>query len=468
MARFRRERWHAKLLEALRHQSPEWRRQTVAALQEAAHRQEIVIYSDAKTAHAVAIHLLPWLLTSAQSFYIQALGNRIRRVLNRVLRTYLDDPALQEVLPFSEDERAWLARLTPQGFPDPPTVFERFDTNLVADEPDWARTLRILEFNAVGIGCLHFMPVANALVADHVLPALQAAVPEPPLRPTSDPRLLLRGVLEAHAKAIGRSRCVVAFVERRETSPGGADEMLHVSRFLKTQGLQTICVDPRELQVQGGEIVHHDLTIDMLYRDFSLNEIISIDKHGGQVDAIQHAFQRNQVVSGLTGEFDHKSLCELLSNPEFDRYFTPSQRRTNRTVIPWTRLIRERKTPGPLGHEVELPGFIRDHREGLVIKPNRAYGGQDVLIGKDAAASAWDQLLAKALSEPNGWVVQEVAPLPMADFLDPDDLTRVTHEFVTIGFIATSQGVAFVGRASPEPIVNISRGGRLVPMFLIR
>jgi hypothetical protein len=258
----------------------------------------------------------------------------------------------------------------------------------------------------------------------------------------------------------------VAFVERRETSPGGADEMLHVSRFLQTQGLQTVCVDPRELELRDGEIVHHDLTIDVLYRDFSLHEIISIETHGGNMEAIKHAFLHNQVVSGLTGEFDHKSLCELLSNPDFDRYFTPSQRRTNRLCIPWTRLIRERKTFDSAGHEVDLPTFIRDHRPQLVIKPNRAYGGQDVLIGKDTEAAAWDQAVVNALGEPNTWVVQEVAPLPTADFLDPEDLSRVTHECVTIGFIASPQGVAFVGRASPERIVNISRGGRLVPIFL--
>jgi hypothetical protein len=74
--------------------------------------------------------------------------------------------------------------------------------------------------------------------------------------------------------------------------------------------------------------------------------------------------------------------------------------------------------------------------------------------------------LAKALSAPDTWVAQEIAPLPVADFLDPEDLTRATHEFVTVGFVTTPYGIAFVGRASPEPIVNISRGGRLVPIFL--
>ncbi|MBI4354090.1 MAG: hypothetical protein HY595_02525, partial [Candidatus Omnitrophica bacterium] len=462
--RFRRERWHAKLLDVLRHQPPEWRRQTGAALRDAAHRDELVIYSDPKTAHPVAIHALPLVLTRAQATYLQVLGHRIRRVVNRLLRTYLDDPALQDVLPFSEEERSWFASLAPQGIPEPMTVFERFDTNLAADEPEWARTLRILEFNAVGVGCLHFTPVANALIAEQVLPTLQAAFSELPLRPMTDPRLLLRRTLEDHAKAIGRSTCVVAFVERRETSPGGADEMLHVSRFLQTQGLQTVCVDPRELELRGGEIVHHDLTIDLLYRDFSLSEILSIEKHGGHAEAIKHAFLHNQVISGLTGEFDHKSLCELLSNPEFDRYFTPSQRRTNRTFIPWTRLIRERKTSDPNGHEVEVAAFIREHRERLVMKPNRLYGGQDVVIGRQASAPSWNDTLTKALAAPNTWVAQEAAPLPVVDFLDPEELTHVTHEFVTVGFIPSAHGVACVGRAAPEPIVNISRGGRLVPM----
>ena len=292
-------------------------------------------------------------------------------------------------------------------------------------------------------------------------------VPEGGVRPTTDPRALLRQTLEAHAKAIGRSTCVVAFVERRETSPGGADEMLHVSRFLQSQGLPTVCVDPRELEWRDGEVVHRDMIIDLIYRDFSLHEILSIEQHGGHVEAVKHAFQRNQVVSGLTGEFDHKSLCELLSNPEFDRYFTPSQRRTNRAFIPWTRLLRARKTGDSEGKEIELSSYVRDHRERLVLKPNRAYGGQDVVIGMQTAESAWAQTLAQALDAPNTWVVQERAALPTLEFLDPEEPTQATTEFVTVGFVTTSAGIAFVGRASREPVVNISRGGRLVPVFLI-
>jgi hypothetical protein len=408
---------------------------------------------------------VPWLLTQAQCRYLHVIGTRLRRVLNRLLRAYFEDAALQTVLPLDEDERAWMSRLIPQGFPEPAPVFERIDTNLLVEDPQWPSGLRILEINSVGVGCLHFMPVANQLVAEQILPTFQGVLAATPCRISTDPRALLRHVLETHAKALGRKGATTAFVERRETSTGGADEMLHVSRYLEAQGLHAVLVDPRDLDVRDGELVYKDTTIDLVYRDFSLSEIVSIEKHGGQVDAMKHAFHHNQVISALTGEFDHKSICELLSSPEFDRYFTPSQRRTFHAFVPWTRLVRERKTTDAQGREVDLPEHVRGQRERLVLKPNRTYGGQDVVIGMDVTQAAWEEAVARALTHPNTWVVQEFIPLPDVELLDLET-RQPTKEFVTVGFIATPHGVAFVGRSSTERVVNISRGGSLLPIFL--
>jgi len=429
----------------------------------------VVIYADGKTVEPVQIQLVPCLLTTAQSAYLQALGTRIRRVLNRLLRTYFNDPVLQQVLPLTEDEQAWIKQLAPHGFPEPATVFERLDTNLTADDPEWPKTFRILEFNSVGVGCLHFMPIANRLLAERILPMLAPTLDLATCQPTTDHRLLLRRTLEQHAKAIGRSTCVTALVERREASAGGADEILYVSRWLQEQGLPTVVVDPRELELRNGEVVHHDLVIDVIYRDFNLHEIISIENHGGHVDAVKHAFRHNQVVSGLTGEFDHKSLLELLSNPEFERYFTVSQRRTFQDFMPWTRLLRERTTTDPARTEVDLVPYVRTHREQLVLKPNRAYGGSDVVIGCDATQAAWEEALGRALGKPDTWVAQEIATLPSAEFFNPENhRSSAPTEFVTIGFTATPHGIAFVGRSSTDRIVNISRGGNLVPIFILR
>ena len=288
-------------------------------------------------------------------------------------------------------------------------------------------------------------------------------------RATTDPRLLLKRLLETHAKAIGRPRAVVAFLERREMTAGGADEMRRVGEFLNSHGMETYYGDPRDLELRNGEIMLKDAVVDLIYRDFALEEVVSIDQHGGRVEAMKRAFERNQVVSDLTGEFDHKSLFELLSNPEFARYFTPSQRRTFRDIIPWTRLVRPRTTTDPKGREVDLPDYLRTHREHLVLKPNRGYGGEDVVIGVDAAQGPWEEAVGKALAKPDAWVAQELVALPRVEFLNGHGSEpAIGKEFVTLGFIATPDGISFIGRSFTDRIVNITRGGSLVPVFCVR
>ena len=465
--RLRHERLSASFLDTLRQQPPTWWESVPPSIEQDAIRQGVVVYRDAKSTLPVRIQLIPWFLTPSQSRYLQLLGIRLRRVLNRLLQAWFTDPAIQAVLPLHPDELAWIKQLAPNGFPEPATVFERFDTNLMVDELRWPHPFQFIECNAVGVGCLHFMPCANELIARHILPTCHDAAPATYEIPT-DCRVLLRRLLESHAKAIGRKQAVTAFVERRESVVGGADEMRQVAEFLNAQGLPTVYADPRELEIRDGEVVCKDKVIDLFYRDCTLAEIISIQKHGGNVDAMKLAFQRNQVISALTGEFDHKSLFELLSNPDFSRYFTPSQRRTFQTFIPWTRLLRARKTVAASGREVDLPDFVRTHREELVLKPNRAYGGDSVSIGRDVTQSAWDGAVAHAMTQPDGWVVQEYVGLPQGQFLDAGDSHQVVSEFVTIGFTSTPAGVSFVGRSARDRIVNISRGGSLVPMFLVR
>jgi hypothetical protein len=453
----------------LRKQPAEWWSSVPARLAEAATAKGIVMYDGAKCERQpVSIHLTPWLLTEAQCRYLQLVGTRMRRVVNRLLRSYFQDEALQAVLPLGDSEREWLRAVIPNGFPEPATVFERFDTNLLIDDPHWDSALQVLELNAVGIGCLHFQPAANALIEEHVLPVLRGVIPSATCRSPEDPRVLLRKLLEWHARAIGRKNAVTAFVERREDCLGGADEMHEVARFLQAQGLPTVYADPRELELRDGEIVYKDTVVDLIYRDFMLKEIVSIERHGGKVDAIKHAFQRNQVISSLTGEFDHKSMLECLSNPEFGKYFTPSQRRTFQAFVPWTRLIYGRSTIDPSGRQVDLIDYIREHRESLVMKPNRAYGGQDVVIGAGVTQAVWEAAIAKAMDKASTCVVQEFVRLPQVEFIATTNGRHPVSEFVTVGFTATPHGIEFLGRSSGNRIVNITRGGNLVPVFIVK
>jgi uncharacterized circularly permuted ATP-grasp superfamily protein len=128
--------------------------------------------------------------------------------------------------------------------------------------------------------------------------------------------------------------------------------------------------------------------------------------------------------------------------------------------------VRERRTEGPAGAEVDLVPFLRRGRESLALKPNRECGGEGVMLGPYLDARAWDRAVDRALAAPGDWVVQAFHPGSMKPFTRVHGRRRVTvRAFYTFGVIATQHEVGVVGRACVRPIVNVSAGGGMFAVF---
>ncbi len=437
-------------------------------IRDGARRKEIVVLDDDKNAVLIPVALTPWVFSAEAARYLRTFFRGIRRTVNRVVSHYFEDPKLQEILPLRENEVKWLKASCPEGIPRPQTVFERFDTNLGPHPETQLADFKIIEFNSVGVGCIYLTPAATELLQEWLLPRMKEVLSDVALVPPSDYRQLLLAELQQHARAIDRPGDRVGLVERRETTPGGCDEFTFIASFFGSKGVTALMGDPREIEHKDDRLHLRGEPVDVLYRDFQLEEVVSIKTHGGSVEGIEEAFARNQVVSTVFGEFDHKSLCELLSNPDFSGYFSPLEVRAAKRHIPWTRLIVERKTPDPDGKEVDLVPFIKEGKDRLVLKPNRGYGGEGVAVGEEVGVAAWEEALAAAAAKPGTWVAQERVPISKAPvmLLSQRGSPKLEELYVTLGVTATSRGVSFVGRCSSEPVVNISQGGGLVPVFL--
>ncbi len=181
-------------------------------------------------------------------------------------------------------------------------------------------------------------------------------------------------------------------------------------------------------------------------------------------------FKRNQVVSSMAGDFDHKSTFELLTDSRFSQYFTPSERQILRRHVLWTRVLRERKTTDPTGDEVDLPEFTRMNRDQLVIKPNRSYGGDRVMIGPSVAEAEWNNALDQALLEPGEWVVQRLARITAYEFpvVQPDQSISVQPFYMVVGFAPTKYGTSILGRASQRQVVNVAQRGGMCAVMVGR
>jgi hypothetical protein len=178
------------------------------------------------------------------------------------------------------------------------------------------------------------------------------------------------------------------------------------------------------------------------------------------------------MVSSIAAELDQKACWEVLTDPRVaERHFSADERQIFRRHVLWTRVIRPRNTSFPDGSEGDLLAYLRRERETLVIKPNRACGGEGVLIGPATDPADWESAIDHAIAcGGNGWVVQQLASLPVSEFpvIGPDGAIHSEPFHVVMGFAPTQDGVAITVRASQKQVVNVAQRGGMCVVFVGR
>jgi hypothetical protein len=210
------------------------------------------------------------------------------------------------------------------------------------------------------------------------------------------------------------------------------------------------------------------VVVDIAYRDYEVRDLLQLERDGVDVRPVRKLFRENRMVSSMAGDFDHKSCWELLTDSTYtNKYFNAEERQIFRRHILWTRIVSDRKTTTPDGRERDLLEFARRERETLVLKPNRSFGGEGVLIGVAASESEWETALQTALRDPNRWVVQQLASIPVSEFpvVGPDGRVHSEPFHVVMGFAPTQYGLAILGRASQKQVVNVAQRGGMCVVF---
>jgi uncharacterized circularly permuted ATP-grasp superfamily protein len=175
--------------------------------------------------------------------------------------------------------------------------------------------------------------------------------------------------------------------------------------------------------------------------------------------------RENRVISSIAADLDQKACWEVLTDPRLcQQYFTAEERQLFQRHILWTRVLSDRRTVLPDGRNGNLLDFVRTHHEALVLKPNRAYGGDGIVIGPAVTRDAWETAMSAALTdEEDRWVVQQLASIPVREFpvVGPDGAVHVEPFYTVMGFAADGDGVAILARASQKQVVNVAQHGGL-------
>ena len=438
-----------------------------------AEKARLLYEDDDGTSRVIPLMIRPRVIRPEQEQYFRKTCLEVTRAIEKLAKLYVDDPRVRALLPFTEREERWLRDIWTKVARQPQTVVARLDANTDFAVTDWDKQFHFFETNSVGVGGMYYAPTAAAIVHRQVVPAMHRQAPALVLKPQDDMRQLLLEQITTHARAIRKRRINTAFVQDK-SHKGGPTEFPFLVEYFESQGIPARHVDPLELTQKGDELWAGDMPVDIVYRDAEIGEYIDYEDEGHDVSALKAAFARNQVVSSLAGEFDHKSTFEVLTSPELAGHFTRAQRKIFRRHVLWTRIVRDTRTTGPDDEPIDLLPWLRRNKDRVVLKPNRAFGGTGIVVGPHADLAAWDAALAEALhedaAETGGVVAQRYVDVRVKDFpvLAPDGSGICLEEFyVVCGFLATPRGVGILGRASKKRVVNVGQQGGLTAVLVL-
>ena len=416
------------------------------------------------------IRVLPCPITVLpdQLAYIHYVSLTVLNALKRLPEMYMQDFAVRDLLRISPEEEEWLWKCWGPSQRETNPIFGRLDAMVDFLSPMWKDSLRYVEPNLSGIGGLHLVPTSEQIVADLVLPVLQAHDEQLQLEIGTDIRELLMQEVLDHCEALGRPARHVCFIEPKYAGSGPDEQETLAQYYHQRHGLKMTHADPAELTVRNGEVSYQGDAVDLAYRDYPVSDLIDLERQGVDVEPMRTLFRQNRIISSIAAELDQKSCWEILTDPQFtQRYFSADERQIFRRHILWTRLLSDRRTALPDGRTESLLDYVRQEHESLVLKPNRSFGGEGVVIGHALARAEWESALDRALADPEGWVVQQLASIPVREFpmLGPDGQIHIEPFYMVMGFAPTKYGLAVLGRASQKQVVNVAqRGGMCAVM----
>lgn len=357
-----------------------------------------------------------------------------------------------------------------------PAVWQRLDAAIDPAAP--IPSLRFLETNMNSVGGVYYGPAVERLTVEVVLPKLLDDQTRAGISANDNLEELLFRLMVRHVSFLRNRRPIappdglirVALVENDPDAPG-CTEAAALAEGLCGLGADAFLARPEEFEIRpepastGGApaIYHFGRPVDILFRLFEIREMPEFSSR----EALDLAFRNHIVISSLAGELDHKSIFELFTSAAFESAFSSEDRAIFRKHILWTRLLREAHTDGPAGRKIDLADFAFHHPESFVLKPNRSYGGEGVVIGPAVDRAAWESAVESAMKARSAAVIQVYHPLPTRDFCVIGPAGEISRERLNwvCGFSATPQGLGIIGRASRSGIVNVARHGGLVPVL---
>lgn len=259
----------------------------------------------------------------------------------------------------------------------------------------------------------------------------------------------------------------IAIVDWREVPTWSEFELLR-SAF-GDAGVTTEICDPRDLVFDGRTLFANGVAVDLVYRRVLINDIVA---RPDECRALVDAYRQGAIcmANTLRCKIAHKkAFFAVLTDERYRHLFPAHDLEEVAGHVPWTRLVRDESTTRD-GHAVDLPEYLRRHRDRFVLKPNDEYGGTGVTLGWETDERVWDEAITRALAESErGWVAQERIRIRRETFPICEDAGIVERDMLVdfAPYLFRGRLAGFLTRLSATGLANVTSGGGQVPAFIV-
>lgn len=278
---------------------------------------------------------------------------------------------------------------------------------------------------------------------------------------------VVRTLLETFAEWRGvRERPRIAILDWINV-PTASEFELFRQRFAKL-GLECVIADPRDTEYRDGKLFAGDVHVTLIYKRVLIDELV---RECGENHHVVRAVRDGAVcmVNPFRCKLLHKKASLAVLSDEVNRaLFSSAEVAAIDATVPWTRVVRERRTIHD-GTPIDLLPWIARNRERLVLKPNDEYGGKGIVLGWTVDEAAWEAAIRVALAEP--YIVQERVLVPSEGYPGWHEGGVVISDRMLDTAPFMSQGSYMEGcltRISTDPLLNVTAGGGSnIPTFLV-
>ena len=402
--------------------------------------------------------LRPRFLTPEQYRFLQSRMRILLRAFDKAYHVAMVNDAFRSQFGLLDWEEELVKHES--GFRDPSPT-SRVDTFFVTERGG----LRLTEYNADTPAS----PAYNDILSDifYGLPVMREFLRQFEVRPLPARHSVMNALMDAYHQWSGHHELPrIAILDWREVP--SYSEFVLFAEYFKSQGLECVITDPREVEYSNGRLMAGDFHITLIYKRVLVSELV---ERGGMDHPVVRAVRDRAVcmVNPFSCKILHKKASlAVLSDERNASLFTLDELEAISAHIPWTCRVENRQA-AYRGQMVDLIPFILEHRENLVLKPNDDYGGKGIVLGWETDSSGWEQAIATALTEP--YIVQERVAIPSEPFpyLIDGHLQLIDQMLDTNPLVFYGDYVdGCLSRLSSQSLLNVSAGnGSAVATYIV-